>query len=80
MRSGWLLVAGAVCAAAIVARAQSRPVQPGDPLPGVTPAEFEEFRLGLDDFLEVETADEVSDPRSTARAVPRATTYRPSAG
>ena len=25
----------------------------GDPLPGVTPIEFEEFRLGLDDFLEV---------------------------
>ena len=30
---------------------------PGDPLPGVTPVEFEEFRLGLDDFLEVETSD-----------------------
>jgi CxxC motif-containing protein (DUF1111 family) len=62
MRSGWLLVAGALCAAALVARAQSRPVQPGDPLPGVTPAEFEEFRLGLDDFLEVETSDEGLGP------------------
>ena len=62
MRHSWLLVAGAVCAAAIVARAQSRPVQPGDPLPGVTPAEFEEFRLGLDDFLEVETAEEGLGP------------------
>ena len=62
MRSRWLLVAGAVCAAALVARAQSRPVQPGDPLPGVTPGEFEEFRLGLDDFLEVETAEEGLGP------------------
>ena len=37
-------------------------VRPGDPLPGLTPAEFEEFRLGLDDFLEVETADEGLGP------------------
>jgi CxxC motif-containing protein (DUF1111 family) len=35
---------------------------PGDPLPGVTPVEFEEFRLGLDDFLEVETSDEGLGP------------------
>lgn len=42
--------------------AQSRAVQPGDPLPGVTPSEFEEFRLGLDDFLEVETAEEGLGP------------------
>jgi CxxC motif-containing protein (DUF1111 family) len=34
----------------------------GGPLPGITPAEFEEFRLGLDDFLEVETADEGLGP------------------
>jgi len=42
--------------------AQIRSAVPGDPLPGVTPAEFEEFRLGLDDFLEVETADEGLGP------------------
>jgi mono/diheme cytochrome c family protein len=35
---------------------------PGGPLPGLTPAEFEEFRLGLDDFLEVETAEEGLGP------------------
>jgi CxxC motif-containing protein (DUF1111 family) len=35
---------------------------PGDALPGVTPIEFEEFRLGLDDFLEVEAADEGLGP------------------
>ena len=35
---------------------------PGDPLAGITPVEFEEFRLGLDDFLEVETAEEGLGP------------------
>jgi CxxC motif-containing protein (DUF1111 family) len=35
---------------------------PGDPLSGVTPVEFEEFRLGQDDFLEVETSDEGLGP------------------
>jgi len=34
----------------------------GGPLPGITPVEFEEFRLGLDDFLEVETAEEGLGP------------------
>lgn len=28
----------------------------GDPLPGITPTEFQEFRLGLEDFREVEEA------------------------
>ena len=45
-----------------VAGAQTRGVLPGDPLAGITPAEFEEFRLGLDDFLEVETAEEGLGP------------------
>ena len=35
---------------------------PGDPLPGVTPVEFELFRLGLEDFLEVEDAEEGLGP------------------
>ena len=42
--------------------AQGRIAQPGDPLAGLTPREFEEFRLGLDDFLEVETAEEGLGP------------------
>lgn len=42
--------------------AQSATVPPGAPLAGVTPAEFQEFRLGLDDFLEVETAEEGLGP------------------
>ncbi len=42
--------------------AQQRPPRPGEPLAGLTPAEFEEFRLGLEDFLEVETAEEGLGP------------------
>jgi CxxC motif-containing protein (DUF1111 family) len=34
----------------------------GGPLPGITPAAFSEFRLGLDDFTEVETAEEGLGP------------------
>lgn len=41
---------------------QAPQVQPGDPLPGLTPHEFSEFRLGLDDFTEVETAEEGLGP------------------
>ena len=42
--------------------AQTRVPQPGEPLPGLSPTEFAEFRLGLDDFLEVETSDEGLGP------------------
>jgi len=35
---------------------------PGGPLPGLTPRDFSEFRLGLDDFTEVETAEEGLGP------------------
>jgi CxxC motif-containing protein (DUF1111 family) len=34
----------------------------GTPLAGITPVEFEEFRLGLDDFLEVEFSEEGLGP------------------
>lgn len=40
----------------------TRPVLPGSPLAGLTPAEFERFRLGREDFLEVETAEEGLGP------------------
>ncbi|MGH9632173.1 MAG: di-heme oxidoredictase family protein [Bryobacteraceae bacterium] len=40
----------------------SRYVQPGSPLPGITPREMELFRLGLEDFMEVETAEEGLGP------------------
>jgi CxxC motif-containing protein (DUF1111 family) len=52
-----LAVAGVVWLGAQVSEAR-----PGDPLPGVTPVEFSEFRLGLDDFTEVETAEEGLGP------------------
>jgi CxxC motif-containing protein (DUF1111 family) len=42
--------------------AQMRTGQAGDPLSGVTPQEFEEFRVGLEDFLEVETSEEGLGP------------------
>ena len=48
----------AVAALSHVGPSAQQRVEPGDPLPGMTPAEFEEFRLGPDDFLEVETAEE----------------------
>jgi CxxC motif-containing protein (DUF1111 family) len=48
--------------ATVLAIGQTRIAVPGDPLPGVTPVEFEEFRLGLDDFLEVEMADDGLGP------------------
>ena len=42
--------------------AQTRVPQPGEPLAGLSTTEFAEFRLGLDDFLEVETSDEGLGP------------------
>ena len=54
--------------------AQVTAASPGDPLAGVTPVEFEEFRLGLDDFLEVETSDEGLGPayqRDQLRRLPQ---------
>ena len=35
---------------------------PGDPLPGINGSEFEEFRLGLEDFTEVETVEDGLGP------------------
>jgi CxxC motif-containing protein (DUF1111 family) len=46
--------------------AQLPDLPPGAPLPGLTPVEFEEFRLGLNDFLEVETAEEGLGPAFNA--------------
>lgn len=54
---GLATVAGAVN----ILRGQGVP-QPGDPLPGLSAREFAEFRLGLDDFMEVETAEDGLGP------------------
>ena len=40
---------------------QAQPVA-GDPLPGITPTEFQEFRIGLEDFREIEEAEEGLGP------------------
>jgi CxxC motif-containing protein (DUF1111 family) len=44
-----------------VAGQNGRPL-PGDPLPGISGSEFEEFRLGLEDFTEVESVEEGLGP------------------
>lgn len=38
------------------------PLPLGDPLPGITPREFEEFRIGLEDFKEIEQPHEGLGP------------------
>ena len=56
----------AVIATTLVAGGQDRPVSPGDPLVGITPTEFTEFRLGLEDFTEVETPEDGLGPAFNA--------------
>ena len=56
-----ILVAALMFAAAL-ATAQTQSGGPGAPLAGITPVEFEEFRLGLDDFMEVEATEEGLGP------------------
>src|SRR5262245_54438724 len=53
-------VAAGVLLAGAILSAQAR--RPGDPLAGITATEFAEFRLGLDDFLEVEASEEGLGP------------------
>ena len=61
---GWALSVGATVDRSL--HAQSAAPRFGDPIPGLLPAEFERFRLGLDDFLEVETAEEGLGPAFNA--------------
>jgi CxxC motif-containing protein (DUF1111 family) len=56
------LAAGLYAATWVTVAGQTARPLPGDPLPGITSGEFEEFRLGLDDFTEVETAEEGLGP------------------
>lgn len=58
----WLLSFGVWTALAAQASWTQGLGRPGDPIAGITPAEFSLFRLGLDDFLEVETAEEGLGP------------------
>ena len=47
---------------------QQQPPFFGDPLPGITAQEFERFRLGLEDFLEVEDSEEGLGPLFNGRS------------
>jgi CxxC motif-containing protein (DUF1111 family) len=58
--AGLAVLAMAIFATAMLT-AQTPPAL-GTPLPAITPVEFEEFRLGLDDFLEVEASEEGLGP------------------
>src|SRR5688572_26171929 len=60
--SRWTTTVGTIVLLGGLLVAQTPGGVPGDPLAGVTPVEFEEFRIGLDDFLEVETSDEGLGP------------------
>jgi CxxC motif-containing protein (DUF1111 family) len=54
---------GALAAAVTVpAAGQSAATRPGDPLPGITPRDFEAFRVGLNAFTGVETVDDGLGP------------------
>jgi CxxC motif-containing protein (DUF1111 family) len=60
--ASWLAGATVLLLTSVLVVGQAHVPVPGDSLPGITPVEFEEFRLGLDDFLEVEAADEGLGP------------------
>jgi len=66
-------VAGALTIATVIVSAQAPTTgaRVGSPLPGLTPVEFEEFRIGLEDFLEVETADDGAHVIAETQAVLR---------
>ena len=55
-------VFGSTLAVSALLPAAQPAVLPGDPLPGLTASEFSEFRLGLEDFTEVETAEDGLGP------------------
>src|SRR5262249_3082479 len=62
LRLGVVLLIGA----ALGLQAQERTANPGDPLPGISPVDFSEFRLGLNAFTEVETVEDGLGPAYNA--------------
>jgi CxxC motif-containing protein (DUF1111 family) len=63
MKSRHIVIgAAAALLCAMVSVSGQAPVAPGDPLSGTTPREFEEFRIGLEDFREIEEAAEGLGP------------------
>jgi len=57
-----LIAFGAILIATMLGVSAQAPAVPGDVLAGATPREFEEFRLGLEDFKEIEEAGEGLGP------------------
>jgi CxxC motif-containing protein (DUF1111 family) len=63
IQTQWAVIAAAAGLAGISFSQSGRPpALPGSPLPGITATEQEMFRLGLDDFTEVETAEDGLGP------------------
>ena len=58
-------IGGGVLIGSLLAHGQQPPA-PGDPLPGLTASEFSEFRLGQNDFTEVETPEDGLGPAFNA--------------
>jgi len=61
-RMMWLASAVYVVAVGFAASGQTTRPLAGDPLPGITSGDFEDFRLGLEDFTEVETVEDGLGP------------------
>jgi len=61
-RMMWLASAVYVVALGFAASGQTVRPLPGDPLPGIAGGDFEDFRLGLEDFTEVETVEDGLGP------------------
>jgi CxxC motif-containing protein (DUF1111 family) len=59
---GPLLVLGGLALSSASLTGQNVPLRPGDPLPGITPREFDAFRMGLNAFTSVETVDDGLGP------------------
>jgi CxxC motif-containing protein (DUF1111 family) len=60
--AGSVLFAAATVAVTPPAGGQARGTLPGDPLNGLTARQLEEFRLGQEDFVEVETSEDGLGP------------------
>ena len=58
----YLIGAGSMLGLTVLGVSAQAPANPGDVLAGTTPREFEEFRIGLEDFREIEEASEGLGP------------------
>jgi CxxC motif-containing protein (DUF1111 family) len=61
MRTIWIVLAALTISVSLYSQA-GRQLQPGSPLAGITSRDLELFRMGLEDFMEVETAEDGLGP------------------